>query len=382
MVALLARGLVARGHRVVLIAPAEPGRDRRSGAPGRPGNARAQPVRSVPLRPAIRLRLALPAPGEVARTLRDEGVEVVHTHTEGPLGWSARRAGAQLGLPVVHTLHTLYRHYLHYGGPLRLVPPRWTGDAVDRTLGRFLRGVDLVVAPSERARAEAQRLAPGVAVDLVPNAVDLVPPTDLPARVAAQRRRVGLREGERLLLAVGRVAPEKRSAELVGALAPVLVARPHLRVVQVGGGPLLRPLRRHVAALGLGDRLVLTGYLPHADVVALLQLTAVLVTASISENHPVSLLEAAAAGVPQAVRDDAGLDALVADGVTGVVARDDHELAQRAAALADDRDRCQRLGVAARGVAAERSGAEHLDVMTVHYERLLARGVASGSRIT
>jgi 1,2-diacylglycerol 3-alpha-glucosyltransferase len=366
MVALLARGLAARGHRVVLIAPAGP----RHGAVTPTGVAAPDlAARSVPLRPAIRLRLALPAPGQLERTLRCAGVEVVHTHTEGPLGWCAGRAAARLGLPRVHTLHTLYGHYLHYAGPGRVAPGLAAG-ALDRALGRFLRGVDLVVAPSVRGRAEVARLAADAEVAVVPNGVAVALPADVVARTAQHRARLGLGEHDRLLLAVGRVAPEKRSEELLAALAPLLAARPNLRFVQVGGGPLLRPLRRRVAALGLADRLLLPGYLPHDDVLALARLAAVLVSASVSENDPVSLLEAAAAGVPLAVRADAGLGTLVVDGVTGVVAAGDRELAVRAADLAADPARCRRLGAAARRVAAARSDAAHLDAITAHYARL------------
>jgi 1,2-diacylglycerol 3-alpha-glucosyltransferase len=379
MVALLARGLATRGHRVVLVAPGA-GCDRRRAGSASAEAVRSLAVRSVPLRPAIELRLAVPGPGQLAEVFRREQVAVVHTHTEGPLGWSARRAARRLGLPSMHTLHTLYRHYLHYGGPARLVP-RLAEPALDRALRRFLRGVDLVVVPSDRGRGEVSRLAADVPAVVVPNGTDLAPPADLADRAAALRLRLGLGDDDRLIVAIGRVAPEKRSAELLTALAPVLAARPHVRLVQVGGGPLLRPLRRRVAALGLGDRLLLPGYLPHVDVLALLRLASVVVTASVSENHPVSLLEAAAAGVPLAARTDAGLDALVVDGVTGVLADGDHELARRAVELAADRVRCRRLGGGARRVAARRSSTAHVDAMTACYDQLLAGAGAHASRV-
>jgi 1,2-diacylglycerol 3-alpha-glucosyltransferase len=350
MVDLLARGLTAAGHRVVLVAP------RRDGpGPGMRG------IRSLPLLPSIRLRLALPGPGELTRLLRREQVDVVHTHTEGPLGWGARAAAARLELPAVHTLHTLYRHYLHYAAPV----PRTSRPAaglLDVGLARFLRGFDLVVTPSVRGRDEVRRLAPRVAVAVVPNGVPAADTTSTSAarqRTADLRTRFHLGSEDRLLLTVGRVAPEKRTEELLSALLPVVAARPRLRAVLVGGGPLLHRARRIVADRGLDRRVLLPGYLPHADVLALYHLADVLVSASHSENHPVSLLEAAATGVPAVVRGGVGLEELVTP-VTGIVADDDRSLALAAADLADDQERHGRLGAGARRAAAAWSDAAHV----------------------
>jgi 1,2-diacylglycerol 3-alpha-glucosyltransferase len=364
MVALLAQGLTAAGHQVVLVAP------HGSGSP-----PVTHPVRTVPLLPSIRLRLALPGPGELTRLLRREGVELVHTHTEGPLGWAARGAAARLGLPTVHTLHTLYRHYLHYVTPTDRTS-RTAARLLDVGLRRYLRGVDLVVTPSGRGRAEVARLAPEAAVAVVPNGVPAASPSSTAAaRQWARELRPRLRLGaeDRLLLVVGRIAPEKRSEELLAALLPVVAARPHLRVVLVGGGPLLRRARRMVDDQALERQVSLPGYLPHADVLALHHLADVLVSASRSENHPVSLLEAAMAGTPAVVRRGAGLEELVTP-TTGIVADDDRTLALAAACLAEDPERRRRLGAGARRAAGRWTATAHLGAMQRCYARLAGAG--------
>ena len=63
--------------------------------------------------------------------------------------------------------------------------------------------------------------------------------------------------GERFILCVARLSPEKRQMALVEAL-------PHLRdpavkLVLVGGGPCQEDLRRRAEDLGVGHRVVLTG---------------------------------------------------------------------------------------------------------------------------
>jgi hypothetical protein len=282
MVALLADGLTARGHEVVLVVPAS---GRRAAGDARPAAAHVHALPSVPWRPSIDLRLAATWPERLRIVLGRARVDLVHSHTEGPVGWSARAAARSLGLPLVHTLHTFYGHYLHYLGVPR--PLRGTAaSGLDRVLGRFLRPYDLVVAPSPRAVTELERLAPTVPRVHVPNGVRVPPPVPDPAALAAVQRRVPGRNVSHRLLVVGRIAPEKRVRELVDAFAPHLATRADLQLVLVGGGPLLAPVRRHVRSLGLADRVHLPGALPPSSVHALQREVTVAVSASLSENHP------------------------------------------------------------------------------------------------
>jgi 1,2-diacylglycerol 3-alpha-glucosyltransferase len=382
VVALLREGLEARGHHVVLTAPRVPRR-----AAGRHGAEReldgfppvddARP--SLPLLPSVRLRVAPATARSMRRLMERERLDLVHTHTEGPLGLAARNAAVAAGIPAVHTLHTFYGHYLHYAR-LDALAPRVAERGLRRALGWFLGPYDRTVAPSATAHAHLRDLAPRGRPVLIPNGVEIAGSLRTVDR-AALAARLGLVEGERLLLAVGRIGPEKRSRELVDALARQLHARGDVRALLVGGGRQLEDLRRRVARAGLGDRILLPGYLPHRDVLALYDMAAVLLTASVSENHPLSLLEAAAAGLPLVVRADANLGTLVEDGRTGIVARSDEELAARSIVLLDDPARRARLGAGARQLARTFSAEAHVDRTEELYRELLgcAPSTRSGS---
>jgi 1,2-diacylglycerol 3-alpha-glucosyltransferase len=104
---------------------------------------------------------------------------------------------------------------------------------------------------------------------------------------------------------------------------------------------------------------------------ALYHAASVYVTASRSENHPLTLLEAAAAGLPSLVRADAGLAPLVADGVATAIAGDDDELVARALVLTEDAPGRDRLGAAARRAAARFSAGAHLDLTERLYRDLV-----------
>jgi 1,2-diacylglycerol 3-alpha-glucosyltransferase len=366
VVSLLATGLEARGHEVVLVAPRAPRRARPTGSAAAPADRGFRPVDvarpALPVRPSIELRLALGSPRSFERLLARERLDVVHTHTEGPLGLAARRAALARGRPLVHTLHTFYDHYLHYLPAARLAP-RPAGWLLRRSLQRFLAPYDRVVAPSPAALAHVAALAPAVPAVLVPNGVP-----------AERSERPGP-DANPTLLYVGRLAPEKRSVQLFDALADHLVdrSRADVRAVLVGGGRSLPHLRRRAARLGLQDRIGLPGYLPHAEVLRLYGRSSVFLTASLSENHPLTLLEAAAAGLPLAVRRDPNLATLARDGLTGIVADDDRELVRRVVDLVHDPDRCDRLGRAARAAARGFSATAHVERTEELYRDVLDR---------
>lgn len=344
----LAQGLRRRGHEVTLIVPRPP---RATATGDREGGATtaATPdveVASLPLFPRVEIRFAPCSARRLTALFRERHIEVVHTHTEGPLGVAARDAARQLGLPAVHTLHTLYDHYLHYLPPARLAP-RVATRTLTALLSRFLRPYDRVIAPSDRVHDHLRTMTPATTTELVPNGVPTAPTPD-PGVGVVLRRQLGLPEAARIVLYVGRVAEEKRSRQLVDALEEHLGATENTVALLVGGGGELRRVRARTRRHGFEDRIRLPGYLPHNDVLTLYRQAAVFVTASVSENHPLTLLEAAQAGLPLAVRDDAGLGSVAVDGVNAVTAPNDGALVCRTLRLMDDASALARLGTASR----------------------------------
>ncbi|WP_267433685.1 glycosyltransferase family 1 protein [Sphingomonas sp. GM_Shp_1] len=76
---------------------------------------------SVPCPTYPEIRLALPRPGEVGRTLAAFQPDAVHIATEGPLGLSARRWCLSRGLPFTTAYHTQFPEYV--AARIRAVSP-------------------------------------------------------------------------------------------------------------------------------------------------------------------------------------------------------------------------------------------------------------------
>jgi glycosyltransferase involved in cell wall biosynthesis len=253
------------------------------------------------------------------------GADVLHTHVS-----SAHSYGALLriwrGAPVVATAHA--RHFqLH-----------WPFN-------------DSVIAPS-RSTADYHRRVHGLGgrVEVIPNFVDCdatLPAT--PQRRRTARESLGLGEDALVIGSVGAVEARKRPSDLVRAARSVLEARPEAALVLVGGLEDEREVARvRLQARGIEDRVRLPGR--REDARSLLAAFDLFALASASEEAPIAVLEAMAAGLPVISTDVGGLSEMVQDGGTGLLAppRDVAAFAERLGRLAGDPALRQGMGVAGR----------------------------------
>lgn len=157
-------------------------------------------------------------------------------------------------------------------------------------------------------------------------------------KVAALKKSLGLNDGERVLLAVGRLSREKGHADLVKALGVLRRLDPDLifKLVVVGEGPERARVEEAARGLGLSGRIVFAGHAK--DVRPFYALADLLALPSHSEGSPNVLLEAMAAGLPVAATSVGGVPEIANDGETALLvpARDADAMAAALKRLLDD----------------------------------------------
>lgn len=99
-----------------------------------------------------------------------------------------------------------------------------------------------------------------------------------------------------VLLAVGRLTPQKDFATLIAALALVQVSVPGARLIILGEGPGRAALEAQISSAGLQDRVDLAGHVP--DVLPYLARADLFVMSSRWEGFPLALVEAMGCGAP------------------------------------------------------------------------------------
>ncbi len=174
-----------------------------------------------------------------------------------------------------------------------------------------------------------------------------------PEAVSRLRRKLGL-AGDYVLY-VGATEPRKNIPALVAAFGRA-AARPALagwRLVLAGtGGWRREEIARAAREVGLGDRLVVTGFVPAEDLPALYQAASLFVFPSIYEGFGLPVLEAMAGGTPVLVSEPSALTELTGDAGLTFDLRRRGDLDDKLALLMKDAALRARLSTAGRERAA------------------------------
>jgi PEP-CTERM/exosortase A-associated glycosyltransferase len=253
----------------------------------------------------------------LARTFHPD---ILHAHSPVLDAIPALRVGRRLGVPVVYELRALWEDAAVDHGTTTEGSPRYRASRALETWA--LRRVDHVTTICEGLRGEV--IARGIdasRVTVIPNAVDVaafrmnVPPD------AALRTRLGF-DGATVLGFAGSFYAYEGLDLLLEAVARLVPTHPSLRVLLVGGGPQEAALRKQAASLGLAERVVFPGRVPHAEVQRYYGLIDVLAyprhRMRLTELvTPLKPLEAMAQGRMFVASDVGGHRELVRDGETG-----------------------------------------------------------------
>jgi glycosyltransferase involved in cell wall biosynthesis len=152
---------------------------------------------------------------------------------------------------------------------------------------------------------------------------------------------------------LGRLAPKKRVSDLIRAVDRLAADHPDAELVVVGEGPLEEELRELATELGITDRVTFTGRVEEEAIPRYYASAELFVLPSVWEGHPLTLLEAWAAGRPVIASDVEGIAEFVDHGETGylVPARDPEALADAIRYAFDNPEEARGWGRAARETA-------------------------------
>lgn len=129
------------------------------------------------------------------------------------------------------------------------------------------------------------------------------------------RMSLGLKDEDFVLFSVGQTSKRKNHEVILKALAKI--ENPRIKYMICGFGELDEYLRQLANELGIGDRIVFTGF--RNDVYTLLHTVNLFVFPSLQEGLPVSLMEAMAAGLPVVCSKIRGNVDLIQDGKGGLL---------------------------------------------------------------
>lgn len=313
---------------------------------------------------------------QVARQLRPD---VLHAHSPVLNAMPALRVGRQLGIPVVYEVRAFWEDAAVDHGTTTEGSLRYRATRALET--RALKQAAHVFTICEGLRRDiVARGIPAERVTVIPNAVDIAnfEPGGQPD--LALKSHLGL-DGATVLGFIGSFYAYEGLDLLLQALPQILTQRPDVRVLLVGGGPQDAALKAQAQALGVADKVVFTGRVPHAEVNRYYDLVDVLCYPRHSMRltelvTPLKPLEAMAQGRLLVASDVGGHQELIEDGVTGrlFTAGDAGALASTVEKLLQDRLTWDGIREAGRRfVEARRNWTASVGSYVAPYQQLLQR---------
>lgn len=242
-------------------------------------------------------------------------MDIVHVHHPFISGSLAIRYCRPYRIPIVFTSHTRYDLYTQAYFPALVDVIGIT--AIQTYLPVFCRAIDMVIAPSKGMRDVLVRLGVDAPIQVVPNGVDLEP-FRKPLKPRS-RSEIGFTQEDVILINVGRLGPEKNLSFLIKAFYGLIEAFPNVGLILVGDGPDRENLQERLKQMGIAHRVYFSGRIPYTEVPGLLAMADAYVTASVTEVHPLSVIEAMASRLPVLGIQSPGVGDTIEDGVTGLI---------------------------------------------------------------
>ncbi len=158
---------------------------------------------------------------------------------------------------------------------------------------------------------------PSSKVETIYNAIDLSR-FDINIDKGDVRKRWGVGVDEKLVTSVGRLTWQKGFDNLIRAFPKVLKEKPGCRLMIMGDGYMRLELEKLTRTLGIGDKVIFTGFVNDGELLASMKAADLMVIPSRFEPFGMVALEGMAAGVPVVVSGIDGLSEIVEQGVDGL----------------------------------------------------------------
>ena len=297
--AKLVQGLSHRNHDVQLIRP----RQTKTDSPMSDSSLEEVLMRGMPIPRYPELKLGLPSKKTLVKTWTLRRPDVVHIATEGPLGWSALQAAKVLKLPVTSDFRTNFQSYSkHYGvGWLRKPIVAYLRKFHNATACTMVPTRELMRTLSQNGFANLKVVSRGVDTKLF----------NISKRDTSLRSSWGATDETKVLISVGRMAPEKNLDQVLKTYEALKSTGQAFKLVMVGDGPLKDQFQKRY------PEIIFPGMLTQSNLAAYYASSDLFIFPSQTETFGNVTLEALASGIPVLAFDCAAARDWVQTGVNG-----------------------------------------------------------------
>jgi len=359
----LKEGLEKKGHHVVVVAVKVKGY--KSNDP----NILLFPQISLDFGSKQGFGLGLVNQKKLNKFLKEHKIDIIHTHTEFGIGFGGRKAALKLKIPRVTTTHTMWEQYTNYS-PLLGIKPLFRGF-----FKLYIKGTSVIVAPSIKAKKHYETIVPEIPFQIVPNGIDVKKFKSIPTTkkdIENIKLQYGLKKEDKILIFVGRIGPEKRVGALMDSVIPLCKKDKNIKLVYVGDGPDMETLKKKASSVNLEKNFIFTGFVDWEQVHKLYSISNIFVTASLSEVHPMTLIEGAMCGLPLIARKDYSYLDLIENKKNGYLVNTDEEMTRKIEELIYNKTKLKSFSKASLEISKKFTAENHVNRMEKLYKKVIA----------
>ncbi len=252
-------------------------------------------VAKKPLTDALERQIAIQRP------------DVLLVNFGAPWASFVNKIAKRYGIPTIVILHGSDAH--------ALTRPEYAH--VRRATVRSYNKADARIAVADYLKEVLQGM--GVSnIETIRNAIDRSRFRSLPKEHwPYMRKRLGIPKNDTVFVHVSYLGPVKDPVRIVEAAEMALKKNPHMHFLIVGDGPLRGNMEQAAHKAGVAKKFTFVGEATPAQVRHYMSLSDVHVMASLREGTPLTILEAAAAGLPTIATRVGGIPEMVLSGYNG-----------------------------------------------------------------
>lgn len=325
----LEKELRKKGHKVYIITTTDPD------APTVEPNVLRIP--SVEFKPLPQYRLGMLYSSKIIKKIKRLELDIIHSQTEWGVGTFARFAAINLEIPLVHTYHTLYEYYTHYVTRGHFtVPAKKLAAAISKF---YCEKCNALIVPTRKVEDILYSYDVDKDMNIIPTGIELdkfYRENYTDEEIRFMRENFGIKDTDFLCVYIGRIAKEKSIDVLIDMFSKITDET--YKFMIVGRGPVIEDLKEQAEKLGINDRVIFTGEVPHDKVPVYYQIGDVFLNASISETQGLTFVEAMAAKTPVNARYDLNLEDLLVKNEAGLVYKDEEEFINNIKLLKENKE--------------------------------------------
>lgn len=242
------------------------------------------------------------------KIIKKWNLDIIHSHTEFGIGIFARIIAKKYKIPLIHTYHTLYEDYTHYINHGHF--DKYTKSLIKKITKYYCeKTANHTIVPTDKIyKLFKEKYKINKNISIVPSGIN----TDkfLKENISSEKikkikKKIGIKNGDFIILFVGRLASEKNTEFLIKCQKKLLEKSKHsIKLLIVGDGPDKEKYISLAKKIDIYDNIIFTGAVPQEDIQNYYHIANIFVTASYTETQGLTVIEAIASNlIPLCIND-------------------------------------------------------------------------------